>query len=206
MLNLIKIIALLFCVFIFSNNTQAQTFEAGLIGGVNLSQLHGDGLAGFNQIGLNVGGRVAVQTSDRWKWNIDILFSQKGSNKGKDDPLSIPFDKYRLNYAEVPIMVSFLDWLDEADGTEYYKLHFTAGVSVGQLVGFKVIDSFGQDVTDLQDFNNTAVDLIVGATYFINTHIGINAQYSYAALDVRKEKEEQSLAGRTLTFRAIYMF
>ena len=163
-------------------------------------------MAGFNQIGLNVGGRVAVQTSDRWKWNIDILFSQKGSNKGKDDPRSIPFDSYRLNYAEVPIMISYLDWLDEADEKEFYKLNFTAGVSVGQLVNFKVIDALGQDVSDLQNFNKTSIDLIVGATYFINQHIGINAQYSYALLDVRKEKEAQSLSGRTLTFRAIYMF
>jgi len=206
MLNLIKIIALTFCVFIFSKNTHAQTFEAGLIGGINLSQLNGDNLAGFNQIGLNVGGRVAVQTSERWKWNIDILFSQKGSNKGKDDPRSAPFDSYRLNYAEVPIMISFLDWLDEDDEDIYYRLHFTAGVSVGQLVNFKVVDFVGQDVSDLQSFNKTSIDLIAGATYFINPHIGINAQYSYAALDVRKEKQAQSLAGRTLTFRAIYMF
>lgn len=206
MLNFIKIIALTFCVFIFSKNTHAQTFEAGLIGGMNLSQLHGDGLAGFNQIGLNVGGRIAIQTSDRWKWNIDILFSQKGSNKGKDDLRSIPIDSYRLNYAEVPIMVSFLDWLDVANEKEFYKLHFTAGVAVGRLVEFKVIDALGTDVTDSQKFNRFSLDLIVGATYFINEHIGINAQYAFATLDVRKEKEEQSLAGRTLTFRAIYMF
>lgn len=205
MLNFIKIIALTFCVFIFSKNTHAQTFKAGLIGGVNLSQLHGDGLAGFNQIGLNVGGRIAVQTSDRWLWNIDILFSQKGSNKSADDPNSF-FDSYRLNYAEVPIMISFLDWAVEKDNGLFYKLHFTGGVAIGRLVDFKVIDALGTDVTDLQNFNRFSVDLIAGATYFINPHIGINAQYSYALLDVRKEKEAQSLAGRTLTFRAIYMF
>lgn len=205
MLNFIKIITLTFCVFIFSKNTYAQTFEAGLIGGVNLSQLHGDGLAGFNQIGLNVGGRVAVQTSERWKWNIDLLFSQKGSNKSADDPNSF-FDSYRLNYAEVPIMVSFLDWADDSEDGDFYKLHFTGGIAIGRLVDFKVIDALGTDVTDRQNFNRFSLDLIIGATYFINQHIGINAQYSFATLDVRKEKEEQSLAGRTLTFRAIYMF
>ena len=205
MLKFIKIIALTFCVLIFSENTYAQTFEAGLIGGVNLSQLHGDGLAGFNQIGLNVGGRIAVQTSERWKWNIDILFSQKGSNKSADDPNSF-FDSYRLNYAEVPIMISFLDWADDSEDGNFYKLHFTGGIAVGRLVNFKVVDALGTDVTDFQNFNRFSIDLIAGATYFINQHVGINAQYSFATLDVRKEKEAQSLAGRTLTFRAIYMF
>lgn len=205
MLKILKIFLLAISIFIVSNHTQAQTFEAGLIGGINLSQLHGDGLAGFNQIGLNVGGRVAIQTSERWKWNIDLLFSQKGSNKSADDPSNF-FDSYRLNYAEVPIMVSFLDWLDATGDGDFYKLHFTGGVAIGRLVDFKVIDALGTDVTDLQNFNRFSVDLIAGATYFINPHIGINAQYSFATLDVRKEKEEQSLAGRTLTFRAIYMF
>lgn len=205
MVNFIKIITLTFCAFIFSKNTHAQTFEAGLIGGVNLSQLHGDGLAGFNQIGLNVGGRVAIQTSDRWMWNLDILFSQKGSNKSKDDPF-LGVDSYRLNYAEVPIMVSFLDWVDSSEDGDFYKLHFTAGLSFCRLVDFTVIDNQGIDISDNQKFNRNAIDLIAGATYFINQHIGINAQYSFALLDVRKEKKDQSLSGRTLTFRAIYMF
>jgi hypothetical protein len=206
MLNFIKIITLTFCVFIFSKNAHAQTFEAGLIGGINLSQLHGDGLAGFNQIGLNVGGRIAVQTSERWKWNIDLLFSQKGSSKGKDDLRSAPIDDYRLSYAEIPIMISFLDWADDSEDGSFYKLHFTGGIAIGSLVNFEVIDALGTDVTDLQNFNRFSLDLIVGATYFINEHIGINAQYAFAVLDVRKEKEKQSLAGRTLTFRTIYMF
>ena len=201
MLNFIKVISFTFCLFLISKNTQAQTFEAGLIGGINLSQLHGDTYAGFNQIGLNAGGRVAITPSERWKWNIDILFSQKGSNKSSKEFGGI--DSYRLNYAEVPIMVSFLDWFDE---DEFYRLHFTAGISFCRLVDFKVIDIDGIDITDSQNFNKNAIDLIIGATYFLNEHVGINVQYAHALLDVEEEKQAQSLAGRTLTFRGIYMF
>ena len=200
----LKIILLCCFVFIFSKTIQAQTFEAGIIAGVNLSQLHGDGLAGFNQIGMNFGGRVAITTSEKWKWNIDILLSQKGSHKGADDRIAIPFDSFRLNYAEVPVMVSYLDWLSGDE--EYYKLHFTGGISFCRLVKFKVIDNVGRDISDTQDFSKNAIDLIGGATYFINAHIGINAQFSYAILNVRKDRNEQSLQGRTLTFRGIYMF
>lgn len=204
MLNYLKLIVLLGLVFIFSKNTKAQTFEAGLIAGVNLSQLHGDGLAGFNQIGLNVGGRVAITPSERWMWNLDLLFSQKGSNRGANDPRSIPFESFRLNYAEVPFMVSYLDWLDGSE--EFYKLHFTAGASFGRLVEFKVKDIDDIDISDSQDFRRNNVDLIIGATFYINEKIGINGQYSYAIFNVRKDKNAQSLAGRTLSFRGIYMF
>ena len=86
------------------------------------------------------------------------------------------------------------------------KVKFKFRYHDGRLVDFKVIQIDGMDITDQQEFNKTSLDLIVGATYFINDHIGINAQYSYATLDVRKIKEAQSLSGRTLTFRAIYMF
>ena len=51
MLKKFRILVLGVLIFIFSNKISAQTFDAGLIGGINLSQLHGDGLAGFNQIG-----------------------------------------------------------------------------------------------------------------------------------------------------------
>lgn len=205
MLKLFRIFLLSTLVFIFSKDTQAQTFEAGLIGGVNLSQLNGDLLVGFNRIGFNVGGRVAITPVERWKWNIDILFSQKGSRRSNDDPAFVQFEGFRLNYAEVPIMVSYLDWLNE-DGDYFYKLHFTAGVSWARLVDFKVVDINGTDISDLQNFSKNALDLIAGATFYINPNIGINGQFSLAVLDVEKDKDAQSLQGRTLTFRVIYMF
>ncbi len=204
MLKYIRIIGLCSLFFIFSNNTQAQTFQAGLIGGINLSQLHGDGLAGFNQIGINAGGRVSITPVDKWMWSLDLLFSQKGSNKGADDPLSIPFESFRLNYTEVPIMVHYLDWISE-DG-DYYKLHFDGGASWGRLLDFTVIDSDGIDISESQDFNKNMFDLMIGATFYINKNIGINGQYSYTINNVRNDKNAQSLAGRTLTFRAIYLF
>ena len=101
-------------------------------------------------------------------------------------------------------MVSYLDWLD--DSAEFYKLHFTGGISLGRLVTFNVKDIDDIDITDQQDFTKNNMDLIVGATFYINKNIGINGQYSYTVFNVRKDKNAQSLAGRTLSFRCVYMF
>lgn len=206
MLKYLKFVVLVFSIFIFSKNTQAQTFNAGLLAGFNLSQLHGDGLAGFNQIGVNVGGRVAVIPNERWMWTLDLTFSQKGSNKSSEDPRNLPFESFRLNYTEVPFMVHYLDWLDEDGDEPFYKLHFHGGFAWGRLLDFTVKDIDGIDVTDTQDFNRNMFDLIIGATFWINPKIGINGQYAYTVNNVRKDSSEQSLAGRTLTFRGIYMF
>ena len=206
MLKYLRILMLSGLVFIFSKNTNAQTFEAGILAGVNLSQLHGDGLAGFNQIGLNAGGRVAITPSERWKWSLDLVFSQKGSNKSADDNPSIEFESFRLNYTEVPIMVHFMDWLEEDADEEFYKLHFHAGVAWGRLLDFKVINVQGEDISDSQNFNRNMIDLLFGATFFINSKFGITGQYSVTINNVRKDQTEQSLQGRTLTFRGIYLF
>ncbi|MEM6965342.1 MAG: outer membrane beta-barrel protein [Bacteroidota bacterium] len=202
----LKIGTLIFSIFIFSKNAQAQTFKAGLLAGFNLSQLHGDDLAGFNQIGFNAGGRVAVTPNERWMWTLDLTFSQKGSNKSTNDPLSAPFENFRLNYTEVPLMVHYLDWLDEDGDTPFYKLHFHGGFAWGRLLDFTVRDIDGIDVSDSQDFNRNMFDLIAGATFWINPKIGVNGQYAFTVNNVRNDSNEQSLAGRTLTFRGIYMF
>ena len=206
MLKYLRIFLLCGVCFIISKSIKAQTFEAGVIAGINLSQLHGDGLAGFNQIGLNFGGRVAITPVEKWKWSLDFLYSQKGSNRGPDDPASIELESFRLNYTEVNLMVHFLDWREEDTENEFHKLHFDFGLSWGRLLDFKVKDVFGTDISELQDFNKNMFDIIAGATFYINENIGINGQYSYTVNNVRKDKDEQSLAGRTLTFRVLYMF
>jgi len=205
MLKYLRIILLCGVCFILSKNINAQTFEAGVIAGINLSQLHGDALAGFNQIGLNFGGRVAVTPVEKWKWSLDFLYSQKGSNKGSDDPITIPIKSFRMNYTEVNFMVHFLDWLQETEN-EYYKLHFDFGVAWGRLLNFKVKDDFGTDISSTEDLSKNMFDIIAGATFYINNNVGINGQYAYTVNNVRKDKNEQSLAGRTLTFRVFYMF
>ena len=184
-----------------SKNLKAQTFEGGLVFGFNLSQLDGDDLAGWNRIGINAGGRVAITPYEKWKFNVDILFSQKGSNSAVGQFSA--YDKVRLNYVEIPIQINFMDWLDE-DG--YYKLHFLAGFSYSQLVGFQVIRSDGTDTTDLEDYKNWNANFQIGATYFLSEKFGINGLYSLGLLSVDNDPNAGFFRDKALTFRGIYMF
>ena len=63
-----------------------QNFDAGFIGGINMSQISGDGYAGYNKIGMNFGSYIVLPnlkdknniTSDNFI-KIEMLYSQKGS-------------------------------------------------------------------------------------------------------------------------------
>lgn len=187
--------------FFQKNNIQAQTFEGGLIVGFNLSQLDGDDLVGWNRIGLNVGGRVAINPYEKWKINLDLLFSQKGSSATPEQFSS--YDKVRLNYVEIPLQVNFMDWLDEAG---FYRLHFLAGFSYSQLVGFKVLRQDGTDTTESEDYKNWNANVQIGATYFISENFGINGQFSRGLLSVDNDPDAGFFADKALTFRGIYLF
>ena len=41
-----------------SSDSKALSFNGGIVGGATLSQIHGDGIGGFNQLGYNLGATV----------------------------------------------------------------------------------------------------------------------------------------------------
>lgn len=173
----------------------AQRFKAGLIGGVNLAQLDGDKLTGFNKIGFNAGARVSAVLHERWQLSIEMLFAQQGSSRTKTDDLSSVYDKIHLNFVEVPVMINFLEW----------KFHVSAGFSYARLMNFEVIDVVGTDVSDLQNFNADIFSGILGVTYYFNDHIGLNVRWSKYFNDMAGENDNQ-LIGRVIGIRGIYMF
>ena len=171
-----------------------QRFKAGLILGINLSQLDGDRLAGYNQLGFNTGAEISVVMSERWNMNMEFLFSQKGSNRTlNDDPASV-FENIRLNYVEVPLLVNFYDW----------KFRASAGFSYANLFDYKVITIDGDD-TENFNFRSHLFAFIIGVTYMINDHWGANVRWS-RELDVQMNSADTDLRGKTLAFRILYIF
>jgi hypothetical protein len=174
----------------------AQRFKAGLAGGFNLSQLDGDKLIGFNQIGVNAGGRVAAVLSNRWELGVEMLYSQQGSSRVRtDDPSSI-YDKIRLNFVEAPVTINFREW----------KFLLTAGFSYSRLINFKVVDYTGEDITDNQTYNPDIFSMIFGATYNFNEHFGIEVRWSRYLNDLQADESDNKLIGRTIGIRGVYMF
>jgi len=179
-----------------SLHAQERRFKGGVVAGINLAQVDGDDLAGYNQIGMNAGGRVAAILSDRWQLSLELLFSQQGSSRSTTDPVAAAFEKIRLNLVEAPVLIQFREW----------KFLVSAGGAYARLMSFTTEDTFGTDTSDLQRFNEDLFYAVLGLTYQFNDHFGINLNWSRALTDMQAEGAGGRLINRNLAIRSVYMF
>ena len=183
-----------------------RRFEAGVVAGMNLSQIDGDDLTGFNKIGVNVGARVDAILTERWRLSLEMLFAQQGASRHKLDNPASAFDKIRLNLVEAPVMVHFQDW----------KIQASAGVSYARVINAEIIDYTGEDATESYPLQDNLFSIILGGTFFFQENLGLNIQWSrwLNNLLVSDGNEPSPLPGqqsgrwigRTVTIRGIYMF
>ncbi len=188
---------------------QEQIFKAGIIFGMNASQLDGDRSAGYFKLGLVAGLNGVVLLSERIEINIEMLYSERGSrNTFNDDNSTIPF-KISTNFIEIPVIFNFKDWLDE-DG--YYKLYFHTGIAYARLINAKVEDE--SPVSNLSqavdDFNKNDLSFLFGVTFYTGPHLAFTFRWSrsFGALYFNDilNAPVPSLQNHTISLRTLYMF
>jgi hypothetical protein len=130
MLLRIKIFCLL--TWLLASPLKGQNFSATLTGGVNLSQIDGDGSSGFNKLGLNGGIRADYKPYERKYASLGLLLSQRGSTIPFGQGTFSDLGKIHLSFAEIPLMFYFNSWQYE----DYYKVGWGLGLSYGRLVHF----------------------------------------------------------------------
>ncbi len=189
----------LFIFLMLASWGRTQTFEAGLILGVNASQVNGDFLAGYDKLGLHTGLKVRVSTWEHIEWSVELLLSQRGS---RPDIFTEDSRKIHLNYVEIPILIGFKDWQKD----DFYKIRFEGGFSYGRLVGHKV--SFQGVEEQIDEFNNNDLSFVIGAALFTSEKLGFSFRYTHSVTPLLNNKnsiEFARLRGFFLTFRSIYM-
>jgi len=83
-------------------------FNGGLIGGATASQIHGDGIGGFNKVGFNLGAAIEIGRKGSENIQIGIVYNQKGSKK-PPNPTAGDYEtwRYRFTYIDIPITISY---------------------------------------------------------------------------------------------------
>lgn len=159
-------------------------FNAGLIAGMNFSQIDGDDEVGFYKVGVNAGVWGAVRFHRRWMVNLELLYTTRGSNSTN----KINFNRYlnwTYNYAEVPIYISFLEYKSiDKKNREFMRIVVNAGLSGAYLLnGSEVNDNISSsDEKFAEAYKTYDVSGILGGTFFFTKNIGLDIRYQWSLI------------------------
>lgn len=215
-----------FLLFVFLINFQmlyAQNrFGAGIILGLNASQIDGDKRLGFKKPGLNAGLLGNIRLANKLDFNLEMLYSQRGSQSELFINDELPYFKIKLNYIEIPFMFVYKDWQttgvgEVEDGVvvseeTFYRVHFHAGLSYGRLMNASIIQfntsTLSQYVTNIDKFQINDLSYLVGATFFVKKHFGITVRFNQSLIwnfdAVKNGISAYNLRNRHLTFGLLY--
>jgi hypothetical protein len=180
-----------------------RRFEGGLILGVNLAQIDGDMLHGYNKPGFHVGAKVDAVLTERWRAGIEFLYVQQGASRNKqDDPFSV-HDRIHLNMVEVPLMAHFRDW----------KVQASAGFSYARIINSEVIWFDGTDATDQYDFDPDVYSIILGGSFRFTERWTLDIRWSRWLNNILPDDYEpfpngefDRFIGKSINIRGIYTF
>ena len=207
--NIVIYFVLLFSMVTGTQLTAQNRFKAGLVAGINVSQIRGDRTGGFNKFGLVGGVRAITVLKDKMDVSMELLFSQRGSRSNKDEQeIRGVFVNIDLNYIEVPVLFNFKDWYIE-DGN-FYRVQASGGFAYSRLINASASGVSNDHIDEVDNFNNSDISLVLGAEYFVSPKFSISARWG-TSLNLLFDNEKYNpnkmgLRGHFLSFRTNYLF
>lgn len=154
----------------FTSLVEAQRFEGGLQGGLNLCQVDGDRNGGYNKLGYNLGTFLHyVLKDEHHSIGFDIMYMHKGSRTSTDrNNLGAPLIIYYYNYVELPF---------------YYRytmnhLTFRGGLNWAYMINNKMDDGGRQ--REMDEIRKTDFLFHFGAEYQFSEKLAIMGLYQYS--------------------------
>ena len=166
-------------------------FDAGLVIGINSSQINGDYLSGYDKTGFLVGFRVEARFNNSSGLAMEMLFNRKGS---RDPNQFVPgSDQQRfisMNYVEIPILYH------KRVEAKIGLISIEGGVSYARLFGTNInenANSINYDgFTDIQnEFKNNDLSLLLGGGIYFNEHLRMIGRFAYSLTLFYKNEEPE---------------
>ncbi len=167
------IFALLFLAMVVAD--AQQVFRAGVMAGLNISQIEGDGFAGYNKAGPAFGIFVNTFFLDDLAGQVEINYSSKGSQRNTtiEDPR---YFRIEMHYVEIPLLARY--FLPAGFSVE-------SGLSGGYLFSSRERDEVSE-IPIITPFRKTEFAFIAGASWHITQSLELNSRFSYSILPVRQ--------------------
>lgn len=177
--------------FLFNSSIEAQRkrtisdserFSAGLVLGMNNAQIDGDYFTGFDKWGITGGLRGITRLTPRLDFNIEMLYSKKGSKIFQKRALTSARQKkdriIDLTYIDVPFFFKYL--LSNKENI----WHIEVGAIYGRLIRSKITESITDSnrefsyLTVEKDFNKDDISGLFGFGYTYKNGIALNLRYA----------------------------
>ncbi len=186
---LILILVLSACMASAQDGEQVGTFVGGVRVGATTSQISGDNLSGFHQLGATAGIFANWCFVDNPKFGLKLQlemdFAMKGSHsytppKQTADASS----KYSLTlgYIEVPVLARMR--FARITIRNISDFEFEVGPMIGVKVFHREVDVYGV-IQGLPEFSRFELSAVAGLTYCFKQHHGITLRYANSILAVR---------------------
>lgn len=177
-----------------------QRFGAGMQMGINLAQIDGDGIYGFNKFGANGGIFATTKFGKISEMLVQFLYSGRGSHSKQDDRVRI---NYRLHYIEIPLVYTFKDWAGVDRDHEYYKMHFHGGLSYGRLISSSSLNNWDEN------FKKNDLSWLAGFTYYYSYNLGVSGRYTRSIIPLYRFIEnntEMKMISYFISLGLVYNF
>lgn len=178
-----------------TNKKDTRTFRAAAILGFNAAQIDGDDLIGYNKFGFHVGGQVSFKLKNVIYGSLELLYSQKGSRTGLDNPNADLPTVFSVDYVEIPLLVKYVD----------RRLEFYAGGSYGRLVRSDAEVEGVDDPGRAEAYRKNDVSFIGGGAFFLgeSEKYGVDIRFTRSILNIVDPLLEPQV-NRLISLRFIY--
>lgn len=210
------------CLFLTGYFCQAQVFKGQIIGGINLTQLDGDYVVGYQKVGAHAGVGVMFPFNfvkgreyKPWSLSMEILLNQRGVRKPnynfhRDSSLANYNTKFKyllkMDYVSVPILLHYTDkeFISVGVGFAYNRMFNVSEMEHDIVQTFDTVDRFRPN-----DFS-----AMVDVRLRIWQQLKFGVRFEYSMFSLRTRYFHQSIfynAGsrkqynNTLTFYLVYM-
>lgn len=189
---------------------KAQEVRFGLNTGLNLSTWTGDieGVDLKTRVGINGGGFVAIQFSEKLTLQPEVMFSNQGvivddAVVSVDGIGNVEGDvRFYLSYINVPVMV------------KYYvvkRFNVEVGPQIGFLISAKSVTTVkgykGENKLDVKEsFESIDFGLNFGAGYDFNEKISVGARYNLGLANIAKTEEGDNTKLKNSVFSLLVGF
>ncbi len=174
---------LLVILVVAAGMVQAQQFRASLLAGMNLGQVDGDEVYGFNNPGINLGVQASAPLGNNLFLTLETNYNQKGAYQGpqsNDETYTAEYD-LNLNYVEVPVILHYND-----------KDILTAGLGIAYA---RLLDEFEEENSgntepyiETKGFNKSDWLALFDLQFRLYKSFYANFRYSYSMFPIRSRR------------------